>query len=204
MSDGHLLTIDAGPLSDAFTVLAKYPSTEGELPDLGDGVLTYFIQGAEGGPIKIGRSTQATLAARVSTIQTGYPDRLVVRMLVQGDYERRFHNAFYALRMTGEWFRARGDLPAICGAIPDPDATGDARTLDAEYDRGFEDGWRALINEMLADGLLVDSIQAAVTRETAEYLTSWRATAASDAATYVRQHGRTDYAERHRSVRGLP
>lgn len=69
--------------------------------------MIYFLQGKVGTPIKIGYTqTAATLASRVSSLQTGYPWRLRVLARCDGTKqdERRIHEVFAGYRLMGEWF----------------------------------------------------------------------------------------------------
>lgn len=65
----------------------------------------YFIQGECGGAIKIGYSVSPE--KRLKELQTGYPDTLIVILMVPGDEstERALHRKFDASRLKGEWFR---------------------------------------------------------------------------------------------------
>lgn len=64
----------------------------------------YFIQSEQGGPIKIGSTTDTR--KRLRELQTGSPTRLMLIGLVEGseDYERELHRKFFHLRLEGEWF----------------------------------------------------------------------------------------------------
>lgn len=65
----------------------------------------YFIQGECGGPIKIGYTTD--LVKRLSSLQTGYPDRLELLLAFPGNrkHEKALHDKFEEYRLNGEWFR---------------------------------------------------------------------------------------------------
>ena len=65
----------------------------------------YFIQGENGGAIKIGTTTD--LANRLKTLQTGYPDTLRCLLLLRGNtkLESQLHEEFKAYRLSGEWFK---------------------------------------------------------------------------------------------------
>jgi hypothetical protein len=81
---------------------------------------TYFLQGDDGGPIKIG-STRSDPHLRAASLQTGYPfGRLRVVGLINGPQrlERELHKRFRALQMIGEWFRAAPELLAFIAALP--------------------------------------------------------------------------------------
>lgn len=71
----------------------------------------YFVQGSDGGPVKIGRTLN--IRNRVCELQVGYPFgelRCVgaARGLIRD--EKRLHHHFSHLRMRGEWFRPDDDL----------------------------------------------------------------------------------------------
>lgn len=72
----------------------------------------YFLQGDDGGPIKIGRSLKHPLT-RAEQCQTGYPfGRLRVVAVFRGAAigERTLHSQFAHLRLRGEWFALGADL----------------------------------------------------------------------------------------------
>ena len=70
----------------------------------------YFIQGINGGAIKIGYSDNPE--SRLKALQTGYPDILKILLLVPGTEktERYFHNKFAEHRLNGEWFRPEQEV----------------------------------------------------------------------------------------------
>ncbi len=71
----------------------------------------YFVQGVDGGPIKIGWTTSIKL--RFSSLQTGSPVRLRVIALIQGVervVQSELHDIFEEFRLHGEWFE---DAPAL-------------------------------------------------------------------------------------------
>jgi hypothetical protein len=71
-------------------------------------IQTYFIQAETGGPVKIGKSRDAS--ARLRGLQTGHPERLRVITLIDGDVESELHQKFAHLRTAGEWFRYTQEL----------------------------------------------------------------------------------------------
>lgn len=71
-------------------------------------LLTYFIRSEHGGPVKIGKSVNPQ--ARLSSLQTGRHDRLVILKTVNGDREAEFHRKFQEFHESGEWFRCEGSL----------------------------------------------------------------------------------------------
>lgn len=81
----------------------------------------YFLQGVNGGPIKIGRADNPI--QRRTEMQVGSPVILVLRRAVVGhpDDEKRIHEIFAKYRMHGEWFRPHPDVAAFADAIPDED-----------------------------------------------------------------------------------
>lgn len=102
------------------------PGWELELRDVEaparDELLIYFVQGETGGPVKIGRTEGPhRLASRLASVQTGNPDRVVIRRVVAGDHrvERALHALFADLRLRpdGEWFRVDERLAALARAV---------------------------------------------------------------------------------------
>lgn len=72
----------------------------------------YFAQGDDGGPIKIGVTTNDP-RQRIDNLQTGYPfGRLRLVGLIRGSdrTEGEIHRRFRHLRMRGEWFAPAPDL----------------------------------------------------------------------------------------------
>lgn len=89
-----------------------------------DTPVVYFIQAEDGGPIKIGYSEKRSgVAARLGSLQTGNPRKLVVRHVQDAPRghvdERDLHERFARYRLNGEWFLnvpevamvSRADLP---------------------------------------------------------------------------------------------
>jgi hypothetical protein len=77
----------------------------------------YFIQAIDGGPIKIGYSATAEgVQARLKSMQTGNPQPLVVRRLVEAppEYERQLHNRLAEWRARGEWFWPSQRVLDVC------------------------------------------------------------------------------------------
>jgi hypothetical protein len=71
-------------------------------------IKTYFIQAVNGGPIKIGRSSNP--GQRLKDIQTGQGARLEILGVLNGDHERELQRRFRRLRVSGEWFRCETHL----------------------------------------------------------------------------------------------
>ncbi len=73
----------------------------------------YFAQAGEGGPVKIGWA--ADVRSRISELQCGCPEILVVPRLIDGDRrsEAWVHRKFAALRFRGEWFRFDPDMLSV-------------------------------------------------------------------------------------------
>ncbi|HTE59404.1 MAG TPA: GIY-YIG nuclease family protein [Solirubrobacteraceae bacterium] len=70
-----------------------------------DGPLfVYFVQGAPGGPVKIGRARDPV--DRVAGLQCGNPDALLIRalLLASDDAEQRLHTRWAHANVLGEWF----------------------------------------------------------------------------------------------------
>ena len=63
---------------------------------------TYFIQGAKTGMIKIGRSKDPI--GRLSDLQSGASEDLILLGYLNTDVERHLHRVFADLRSHGEWF----------------------------------------------------------------------------------------------------
>lgn len=71
----------------------------------------YYVQPKSGGLIKIGY-TSKKVELRVSELQTGCPDQLVILGQEEGDERKEadLHKKFSHLRVTGEWFRPSIEL----------------------------------------------------------------------------------------------
>lgn len=65
----------------------------------------YFIQGENGGPIKIGYTKD--IEQRLKELQTGYPDILKLLIAFPGnhEYEKALHRQLKLYRLNGEWFK---------------------------------------------------------------------------------------------------
>lgn len=70
---------------------------------------TYFVQSVEGGPIKIGYTSQDP-ETRLANLQTGSPTVLRIVGLISENRERELHEQFEKSRSHGEWFRPTKDL----------------------------------------------------------------------------------------------
>lgn len=81
----------------------------------------YFIQGENGGAIKIGYSKDPE--SRLKSLQTSYPDILKVLCLIPGTekIEKKYHKKFENIRLNGEWFK------------PDETVFQEIETLKAKY-----------------------------------------------------------------------
>ncbi len=77
----------------------------------------YFIQASDGGPIKIGVTTN--LRSRLKSLQTGHAVPVCVLLSLSGDEadERRLHARFAHLRMSGEWFRPEPELLSFIESV---------------------------------------------------------------------------------------
>lgn len=71
----------------------------------------YFIQGEDGGPIKIGFAALSA-ESRMEEIQAMCPYRLCVLASMPGDVsvEKQLHKAFAAHRLHGEWFSPTSEI----------------------------------------------------------------------------------------------
>lgn len=89
----------------------------------------YFIQGEDGGPIKIGWSESPE--DRLSALQTGYPARLVLLGTIPGEraLEGKTHRRFRHLRLHNEWFRPAADLVRFIGSGRESDQSADDRDI---------------------------------------------------------------------------
>jgi hypothetical protein len=79
----------------------------------------YFIQGDDGGPVKIGRARD--LFARLPKVQIGYPFgtlRYVGLLRGVGTTEWSLHQRFAHLRLRGEWFRPEPELLDFIRSLP--------------------------------------------------------------------------------------
>ncbi len=77
---------------------------------MGEKGMIYFIQTVEGGPIKIGVTTQ--LQARLSALATAHSKDLRVLGVLDGErsVEKELHERFSHLRVKNEWFEPGEDL----------------------------------------------------------------------------------------------
>lgn len=102
----HALRDDALPVSAADSrVAASVERCDGDLGPRRHGTV-YFVQGAEGGPIKIG-FTAGRVQARLAALQSGSPVTLRLLTAISGTtaLEQDFHRRFESLRLHNEWFR---------------------------------------------------------------------------------------------------
>lgn len=105
--------------------------------------VTYFIQGIDGGPVKIGRSKSGGVEARLKSLQTGSPCRLVVRRVIDGDHEWQLHQRFQHLRLWGEWFAVDAELAEVAAALKV--AAPPAEELGVAHRTGYVEGWAAAV-----------------------------------------------------------
>lgn len=70
----------------------------------------YFIQGENGGPIKIGFTEN--ISKRLKGLQTGHCDNLVVLATFPGKMqnEKDLHSKYGEIRLRGEWFKPTEEL----------------------------------------------------------------------------------------------
>lgn len=122
----------------------------------------YFIQAADGGPVKIGWAKDP--AARLLTLQCGNPQELVIRSTRFFDdaimAEQNFHKLFWQLRVRGEWFNANPLLCDIGQCIPDDDAA----PIDA-LDLSQFNAQRFSALEVIRDGYAEDKAAQRAARE---------------------------------------
>jgi Meiotically up-regulated gene 113 len=83
--------------------------------------VVYFIQGAQGGPVKIGHTDD--VAKRLVTLQIGHPSNLVILATEPGgtDLEEQLHARFAHLRCRGEWFTDTDELQAYIASLTQRD-----------------------------------------------------------------------------------
>lgn len=76
-----------------------------------DAPIAYFV-GADHGPIKIGHTRN--LAARIETIQWGYPYKVDVLAVAPGGQatEAAYHKRFFRHRLNREWFERAPEIVA--------------------------------------------------------------------------------------------
>jgi hypothetical protein len=107
---------------------------------------TYFAQGEDGGPIKIGR-TRLSPYSRLDALQTGSPVWLIlVGVLVDARYEDVFHREFANDRIRGEWFAPTEILLSAIHA-------GEERQRDMAAARPFQRARFYLVVDCWADKL---------------------------------------------------
>lgn len=82
--------------------------------------MIYFVQGEDGGRIKIGFTTN--LAERLSALGTGTGTKLVVLGVRDGDRsdEVALHRRFAAHRTIGEWFEPASDILSFVNSDTEP------------------------------------------------------------------------------------
>lgn len=72
--------------------------------------LVYFIQSVNGGPIKIGKTSEERLFIRLTSIQIGNPEELIIIGITYNFSEKDLHEKFVKERIRGEWFSPSGEL----------------------------------------------------------------------------------------------
>jgi len=74
--------------------------------------VVYVVQAETGGPVKIGHTTWKARSRRLAELQTGNPERLVFRRVVDGErwLESALHEYFWESRLEGEWFELCDEL----------------------------------------------------------------------------------------------
>jgi hypothetical protein len=81
-------------------------------------VFTYFAQRGVDGPVKIGRA--GDVRRRMSQLQGGCSERLIVRGVISADVEKTLHERFRSKRMSGEWFRVDAELEDYMSSLFGP------------------------------------------------------------------------------------
>ena len=84
-----------------------------------DPAFVYFIQAGEGGPVKIGWSSN--IKVRMESAQVDNPEPLALLAYVPGgpEIEARLHHRFREAHLRGEWFRPVRDLLDLIEEIVD-------------------------------------------------------------------------------------
>lgn len=102
LREGNRLWND--PLPDALTLLRDADDTSANV--------VYIVQAESGGPVKIGHTSWGARERRLAELQTGNPQRLVFRRIVDGErwLERALHEYYSDHRLEGEWFALCDDL----------------------------------------------------------------------------------------------
>jgi hypothetical protein len=112
----------------------------------------YFVQAKQGGPIKIGVSSD--VPKRIRAIQTTSPaELLVLRVIPSGgrELERKLHESFAAHRLHGEWFEPAQELLDYIRDLSGDVEEQSAEETRQEYEREQERHRRVeeALNEML-------------------------------------------------------
>lgn len=94
----------------------------------------YFIQGVDGGPVKIG--TSGDPARRLRQVMDWVPFDLRILATAPGGFltEAYLHHKFHADRLRREWFAPSDDLMSFVGAVS---ASGRIPGWDMELDGAF-------------------------------------------------------------------
>lgn len=84
----------------------RYTQRTTKVSESGESVYIYFVQCINGGPIKIGQTTN--IKYRMDALQTGNP-YLLNPILILYDckkvFERVIHDYFESFRLRGEWYK---------------------------------------------------------------------------------------------------
>jgi len=107
----------------------KYKAMKADVKFTGPGFI-YFIQGASGGPIKIGYT--ANIGMRLKELQTGFPDTLIILCAKKGwiNEERDYHRAFSEYRLKGEWFKPVDEILTTISKIKDKQEVAKAKSAE--------------------------------------------------------------------------
>jgi len=104
--------------------------------------VTYFIQAAHGGPIKIGKSNSEDGAQkRLESLQTGSPYPLVLCRVMFGNHEYKLHSRFAKHRLMGEWFTPIKELALLANGKAEDEGEELASVQDA-FSAGYRQGQR--------------------------------------------------------------
>lgn len=72
--------------------------------------MVYFVQATLSKMIKIGLTSEKSLASRLGALQIGCPEELKLLKLIDTHTEGQVHKKFAHLRVRGEWFKPNQEL----------------------------------------------------------------------------------------------
>lgn len=102
--------------------------------------MIYFIQDTVSGYIKIGKTRETQLKARIKSLQTATPNVLVcVGVIMNDNQEKKYHDKFINCHYRGEWFSPFTYLLDFIKSLPHNDyigCRGDSKSKEI-LDRGI-------------------------------------------------------------------